>query len=300
MNEIYLPLKQRRPDSQYQAMLRAILETGIHCVSQQEVDALTLPHSWTLRYDLRNGAPIITERRISGFVSKAIAEIFEFIRGTRTLAGLEAAGCNWWSAWATEEKCQKRGLATGDLGPGSYGAAYHDFPTPEGKPFNQIRELIAQIKELPHLRTHVVTTWIPFYNFRNSGNTQKVVVSPCHGTVLKFKVIGETLVMQHVQRSGDCPVGVPSNLVQYTALFLAIARATGYTPWIYEHIILEPHIYVDQIDAVKEMISREPRRLPKLLLSEHAKNDVFSCGPSDFRVEEYSPHPAITGIPVAT
>lgn len=300
MQAEYLSLDQRKPDSQFQDMLRAIMTDGIQGESQQEVDAIALPYSYTLRYFLSNGAPIITERKISGFAPKAIVELFEFLKGTRTLAGLEAAGCNWWDAWATEEKCKKRGLETGDLGPGSYGAAYHDFPMPNGQTFNQLENVVAQIKERPHLRTHMMTTWIPFYNFRNKGNIQKVVVSPCHGTVVKFKVVGNRLVMQHVQRSGDCPVGVAPNMVQYTALLLAVAQVTGLIPWIYEHIILEPHIFVDQVDAVKEMISRAPRRLPKFIITDESKSDIFAFGKDDFAIEEYDPHPAIPGIPVAT
>lgn len=300
MQANYLPYEQRTPDSQYQNMLRAIRTSGIKGETQQEVDAFALPHSWTLRYDLSNGAPVITERSISGFVLKPVAELFEFVNGTRTLAGLEAAGCNWWDEWATEEKCKKRGLETGDLGPGSYGAAYHDFPMPDGQTFNQLANVVAQIKERPHLRTHMMTTWIPFYNFRNKGNVQKVVVSPCHGTVVKFKVFGNRLIMQHVQRSGDCPVGVPSNMVQYTALLLAVAQVTGLIPWIYEHVILEPHIFVDQLEAVDKMLAREPHRLPRLIILDEGLTDVFSFRKEHFKIDEYSAHPAIPGIPVAT
>jgi thymidylate synthase len=103
-----------------------------------------------------------------------------------------------------------------------------------------------------------------------------------------------------VQRSGDCGVGVVSNMVQYTAFMLAVAQATGLVPWIYEHIILEPHIFVDQVDAAREMLEREPRKLPKLLINDEAKRDIFSFSSRDFRIEEYDPHPAIKGIPVAT
>jgi thymidylate synthase len=298
--DTYFPLDKRVPDAQYRTLLQNILERGFRATTQQEVDALTLPHSWTMRFYLANGAPIITERKISGFAPKAIAELFEFIRGTRSLSGLKSAGCDWWSAWATEEKCRKRGLVAGDLGPGSYGAAYHDFPMPDGATFNQVENVIEQIRELPHLRTHMMTTWIPFYNFRNMGNTQKVVVSPCHGTVVKFKVAGDRLVMQHVQRSGDCPVGVPSNMAQYTALMLAVAQVTELVPWIYEHIILEPHIFIDQIDAVKEMISREPRKLPRLRITDESIRDIFQFEPEHFQIDEYDPHPPIRGIPVAT
>jgi thymidylate synthase len=296
----YLPLAERTPDDQHQRMLRTIMCEGIQGISQQGVDAVSLPYSYTLRYFLPNGAPIITERKISAFAPKAINELFRFINGERTLAGLEAAGCNWWNQWATAEKCKKRGLDTGDLGPGSYGAAYHDFPMANGSTFNQVQNVIEQIMQHPHLRTHMMTTWIPYYNFRNNWKIQKVVVSPCHGTVVKFKVIDDKLIMQHVQRSGDCGVGVVSNMVQYTAFMLAVAQVTGLEPLIYEHIILEPHIFVDQVDAVNEMLAREPRKLPKLMIKDESKKDIFTFIADDFLIDEYDPHPPIKGIPVST
>ncbi|MEZ4156649.1 MAG: hypothetical protein R3B52_01545 [Candidatus Paceibacterota bacterium] len=52
---------------------------------------------------------------------QAIAEIIAFINGARTLEEIESYG--WWGPWATEEA--QKVIETGDLGPGSHGAAFN-------------------------------------------------------------------------------------------------------------------------------------------------------------------------------
>lgn len=100
------------------------------------------------------------------------------------------------------------------------------------------------------------------------------------------------------QRSGDVPVGVPANFVQYSALLLMIAKATGLEPYEYVHSLSDAHIYVDQVDAVKEMLEREPRVLPDLILDSD-KTDLFAFRREDFKLKNYNPHPGIKKIPVA-
>ena len=82
-----------------------------------------------MRFPMAHGAAVITERSIKGFVNKAIGELCAFINGARTLDELAEFGCDWWDAWATPEKSGSRGLEPGDLGPGSYGHAFHNFTT---------------------------------------------------------------------------------------------------------------------------------------------------------------------------
>ena len=298
---LYLPFTERTPDTQYRQIMQDILDFGIELESRQGVNAITLPHSAHMVFHLKNGAPILTERSIAGFWRKPIGEIKCFISGGHTLEDLKEYGCeNFWAAWATKEKCEKRGFPEGDLGPGSYGRAFHDFPMPDGKTFNQFEALIDQIKENPELRTHFISPWIPFYNFRTKKLKQQVVVSPCHGWI-KVRIFNGKILFQVVQRSGDVVVGVPSNKTQYVALCLALAKEVGYEPWIYEHIILEPHIFVDQVESAREMLSREPRCLPTLTISDEvAGKSFFEFMPSDFILSDYNPHPAIKGIPVAT
>lgn len=291
--------------SQYQQLLQEILDKGIRTSSQSvkpgtedTVDALTLMAPTPLRFKLKEGFPIITERKISEKMWQgAIGEIFAFINGARTQKELEKFGCSWWKEWVTERKCHKRGLETGDLGPGSYGAAFHDFPTAEGESFNQVATIIQQIKEKPHLRTHFISPWVPQYTSRVKGRTQKVVVCPCHGWI-HIRIINNKLTLHMFQRSCDTPVGLPANLAQYAALAMAIGQVTGYEVDEYVHSFSDAHIYVDQIDKVKELIGRPTRPLPKMILK-NKHDDIFAYRADDFELQDYDPHPGIWDIPVA-
>lgn len=286
------------PDTQYRQLLQYILDNGVRVKSQQEVDALTVIAPPPLRFRLSEGFPIITERKISEKMWKgAVGEIFGFINGARTQADLEKFDCTWWKSWVTEAKCAKRGLETGDLGPGSYGAAFHDFPTAEGESFNQFATIIQQIKEQPQLRTHFISPWIPQYTSRVKGRTQKVVVCPCHGWI-HIRILNNKLYLHMFQRSSDTPVGLPANLAQYAALAMAIGQVTGYEAYEYVHSFSDAHIFVDQVDKVKELISREPRPLPKMILK-NKKDDLFAYRPDDFELVDYNPNPGMWDIPVA-
>ncbi len=305
MKNIYKPLAKRQPDYQYQNLLRLILKDGLRSTAQQEVDTISLVGAPPMRYKLANGVPLITERNMAPVFKngkptiwqQAIAEIIAFMNGARTQEELIAFGCHWWEPWVSEKKCAKRGLETGDLGPGSYGAAFHDFPTSEGESINQFALMIQQMREKPHLKTHFITPWIPQYTARVKGRTQKVVVCPCHGW-LHFRIFNNKLVVHMFQRSGDVPVGVPSNMIQYAALTLMIAQVLDLEPYEYVHTISDAHLFVDQIPAVEKMLEREPRPFPILKLTNPTK-DLFAFRYTDFELSEYDPHPGIAKIPVA-
>ncbi len=284
-------------DTQYRDLLAHVLADGITVPSQQGVAAKMIFGTCPMRFRLDDGFPVLTERDLSNFWRAPIGEIFAFINGARTQADLEKFGCKWWKTWVTQEKCHKRGLTTGDLGPGSYGAAFHDFPTSEGENFNQFDYLIRQLKEQPQLRTHFISPWIPQYIYRVDGRQQKVVVCPCHGW-MHFRVVEGKLFLHMFQRSGDLPVGVPSNLIQYSALLLAVAHVTGLKAYEYVHTISDAHIYLDQLDSVQEILHRDPLPLPKMKLVNPPDN-IFDFRAEHFELTDYQPHPAIKKIPAA-
>lgn len=294
------------PDLQYRERLKLILDEGTRVESQTGTDTISYVGLPPMRFKLANGFPLITERNMAPKENdrlpvtiwrQAIGELIAFINGARTQEALESFGVSWWQPWVTEEKCKKRGLKTGDLGPGSYGAAFHDFPTSEGEPYNQFKNIVEQIRELPHLKTHFISPWIPQYTIRGKGKQQKVVVCPCHGWV-HFLVQGNRLILHMFQRSGDLPIGVPSNMVQYAALLMMVAEVTGLEPYEYVHTISDAHIYVDQVPAVQTMLVREPKPFPTMQLTRKT-DDLFAFRASDFELLDYNPHPGIKGIPVA-
>jgi thymidylate synthase len=299
VNVKYVDVEDRKPDRQYQEMIRRIRESGEWSETRQGPRAQTLLQQ-TMRFELAQGFPLITERSVKSFWRKAIGELCAFINGARTLDRLAEFGCDWWGPWATEAKSRKRGLEPGDLGPGSYGGAFHDFPTSEGEPFDQFRHLVEQLTELPDLRTHFVSPWIPQYQIRGAGKAQRTTISPCHGWV-HVRVLGGRLHLHMFQRSGDVPVGVPSNMIQYAALLLMLEQVTGIEAGVYYHTISDAHVYEDQLDAADLLAAREPRRLPTVQLSDAGRKvtDIHDFRAEHFELSDYDPHPSIGRIPVA-
>ena len=302
MQPFYFRADDRLPDTQYKDSLKRILIEGEQMRNPFQTKGrralLTLN---PMVFLIANGIPILTERKVS-FWKKPIGELLAFIHGVRDARELaDKWGVNWWrDQWATPEKCADFGLEPYDMGPGSYGAALC-YTLPNGKIFRQYEHLIAEIKENPGVITHKVTTWIPHYCLNHSGNKRKVVVAPCHGDV-EVTIIGDQLTLRMDQRSADFPIGVPSNMIQYAVLTIMVAHVTGYVPHRYIHATHNAQIYDDQLDATKELISRESFSFPSINLTDEGMKvtNLFDFRPDHFELRDYVSGPSMKDIPVTT
>jgi len=295
----YLPPGAREPDSQYRQMLERIVASGAAVPTRQGPAALTLMQQ-TMRFDLPNGFPVITERSVKSFWRKPIGELCAFINGATTLAELAEFGCDWWDPWATPAKTSARGLPDGSLGPGSYGGAFRHFPTAEGGGFDQFQHLVEQLRELPNDRTHFVSPWIPQYQVRGRGKTPKTTIAPCHGWV-HVRVLNGGLHLHMFQRSGDVPVGVPANMIQYAALLLMLEHLTQIPAVAYYHTISDAHVYENQVQSAETMLARPARTLPTVSLSAAGEkvDRIHAFRAEHFELADYDPHPSIPAIPVS-
>lgn len=291
---MYKPVSERTPDHQYHDLLKRIMTEGVEVNPiQGEKSKMVLGHQ--MRFAFANGFPMITERDLSGkFMTGALGEHIAFLHGARTLEEMKSYGCGWWKRWVTKERCDIFNLPEGDLGPGSYGPAWAAFPTAEGAPFNQIEHVIKQLKERPYLRTHIISPWIPQYTLQHSGiPPRKVVVAPCHGYlhIIAFPETKE-LSVHHFQRSGDVPVGVVFNMMQYAAFTLMVAQIMDYTPKELVYTISDAHIYASQYEKVQELLTREARPFPVVALNPSI-HDIFDFRVEHFTLSEYHPHEAM-------
>ncbi len=285
------PLNERTVDWQYHNLLKKIMEEGREVNPiQGEKSKMILGHQ--MRFDMRNGFPMITERDLSGkFFAGALGEHIGFLHGARTHEELSKWGCPWWNKWVTKEKCEFFGLPEGDLGNGSYGVGWTQFPTETGPTFNQILEVLQQMKDMPNLRTHLITPWIPHHVIQHKNRKRDTVVAPCHGW-MHFIIFPETkeISLHHYQRSGDVPVGVVFNIMQYASCLMMMAQVLGYKPAELVYTISDAHIYEGQYEKVKELLAREPRLFPTMTLNPEIK-DLMDFRPEHFTVTDYVPHP---------
>ena len=289
------------PSTEYRRVLERILGAGIEAETRQGVNALTVMQQ-TMTFPLAQGFPVITERSIRSFWRKPIGELCAFINGATTLKEFEEFGVDWWGP-------------VGD--PGEDAEEGHRAGQPRA------RVLRRRLPPLPHARTGRRSTssstsssscascrsCAPTSSTRGSrptrsgaaGKQPRTTIAPCHGWV-HVRVLDGGLHVHMTQRSGDVPVGVPANMIQYAALALMLEQLTGYRAVAYYHTISDAHIYTDQVDAVRAMLATEPRPLPTVTLNEagRAVTDIHDFRAEHFDLSDYHPNPAIGAIPVAT
>ncbi len=314
----------REPDLQYHDLLKRIREKGKAALSGMDSRSKeVLGH--TMRFDLAEGGfPLITERDltmgsseenianyeqdpnlrpVTGPIKQALGEIIGFMHGARTQEELESYGCKFWKPWTVgeeaERKATKRGLEVGDLGPGSYGAAFHDFPDGE-KTFDQYANMIEQMKSRPELRTHIISPFIPPKISRAPGRQQEALIVPCHGLQhYNVDTYNKEISLVHWQRSADVPVGLPFNMVHYAALLMMVGQVTGYKPKELVFQISNAHIYDQHFEKVDELLDRQPHPFPRLAIDPTiTKLEDFRT--EHFMIQDYIAHPPMNmgGTPV--
>src|SRR5947208_303933 len=114
-----------------------------------------------LRYDLRDGFPLITTKRVH-FRSVAY-ELLWFLRGDSNVRWLQDNGVTIWDEWARPD---------GDLGP-VYGVQWRSWPTPDGNHIDQITQVLDTLRSDPSSRRMIVSAW-------NVAEIPQMALAPCH------------------------------------------------------------------------------------------------------------------------
>jgi thymidylate synthase len=94
-------------------------------------------------------------------------------------------------------------------------------------------------------------------------------------------------------RSCDFPLGIPANIMSYALLLMMIAKQVNMVPEELIGNFGDCHIYKDQIEGVKEQLTREPYPLPSVKLSDRVVNDLSEYTYQDIILENYQSHPKI-------
>ncbi len=272
---------------QYLDLVKHVLANGKQKTDPQKVGNIAVC-GYQMRFNLDDGFPLITARSMQGSWKAMVYELLWFLSGSTSIADLNKNGVHLWDIWGTEEICKPLGLATGDLGP-IYGKQWRAFNAGGEKPVDQIANLIRDLKSNPDSRRLIVTAWNPI-------DVDKVFVAPCHCFFKFFHAQGE-LSLHLFQRSADVPVGVPFDIAEYALLLMMVAQVTGLKAKEFVYTLSDTHIYLDQIEAMKELVAREPKTLPRVTINPDVK-DIFGFKFEDFELLDYDPQPKMK-IPVA-
>lgn len=273
---------------QFLDLLQNILENGSTRGDRTGTGTKSL-FGTQLRFDLAKGFPLVTTRKV--FFKGVIYELLWFLAGDTNIKYLTDNNVHIWDAWADER---------GDLGP-VYGAQWRNWSGPSGH-IDQITQVIEQIRTNPNSRRHIVSAWnpavLPDERISPQANVKegRAALASCH-TLFQFYVADGKLSCQLYQRSADSPVGLVFNIAQYSLLTHMVAQQCDLAPGDFIWTGGDCHIYVNQLEGVREQLAREPRPLPRLVIKRKPAS-IFEYRFEDFEIVDYNPHPAIK-YPVA-
>ncbi len=256
---------------EYHDMLRHILANG-HIKDDRTGTGTISTFGYQMRFDLSKGFPLLTTKKVH--LKSIIHELLWFLKGDTNVAYLQEHGVRIWNEWAD---------ADGNLGH-IYGYQWRSWPDYAGGAIDQISEAVDAIKNNPDSRRIIVSAW----NVADLGNMN---LPPCHA-FFQFYVAQGKLSLQLYQRSADSFLGVPFNIASYALLTMMMAQVCGLEPGEFIHTFGDLHIYLDHQEQVKELLSRTPRPLPRMILNPAVKS-IFDFKYEDFTLEGYDPYPAI-------
>lgn len=270
-----------------------------------------------LRFDLRDGFPLLTTKKVN--FRPIVKELLWFLRGSTNTRDLDA---KIWDEWAASD---------GDLGPiyghqwRSFGANYAQMkdyrrraseyyklsreqrdeldrrfeqdPARNPKPFpltqedwhggppgvDQIADALHALKANPSSRRIIVSAWNPV-------DVPKMSLPSCH-VLFQFYAYDGFLDCQLYQRSADMALGVPFNIASYALLTEMFAKECGLDPRYFVHTFGDAHVYTNHEEGVREQLSRDPLRPPRLVL---AGKPVLEQQFEDVSLVGYESHPVIS------
>ena len=261
---------------EYLRLLDHIIKTGVS-KSDRTGTGTTSCFGYQMRFDLQKGFPVVTTKKLH--LKSIIYELLWFLKGDTNIAYLNEHGVSIWDEWAD---------ANGDLGP-IYGHQWRSWAGADGQIYDQIKEVLHQIKTNPDSRRMIVNAW-------NVADLPKMGLSPCHA-LFQFYVANGKLSCQLYQRSADVFLGVPFNIASYALLTMMMAQVCGLEAGDFVHTFGDVHLYNNHVEQAKLQLTRAPFPLPKMVINPEVK-DLFDFKYEDFKLEDYIYHPAIKA-PVA-
>ncbi|HEY9487591.1 MAG TPA: thymidylate synthase [Chryseosolibacter sp.] len=256
---------------QYLDLMKDILDNGSQKADRTGTGTLSV-FGRQLRFDLSKGFPLVTTKKLH--LRSIIYELLWFLKGDTNIQYLKDNGVTIWDEWADEN---------GELGP-VYGHQWRSWPAPDGRSIDQISQVVAQIKQKPDSRRHIVTAW-------NPAEVDKMALPPCHA-LFQFYVADGKLSCQLYQRSADYFLGVPFNIASYALLTYMFAQQCDLMPGEFVWTGGDVHLYTNHLEQATLQLTREPYPQPMLNMLRKPAS-IFDYRFEDFEIVNYNSHPSI-------
>lgn len=285
----------------YLTLLKKVIDQGLE---RQTRNGRTLESfGERIVFDLSDGSfPLLTTKRV--FWKGVVCELLWFLRGSTDVTELQRDDVHIWDANSSREFLDSVGMQ--QLPEWSIGAGYGyqwrsfggEYPRTQYG-FDQLRYILQKLMFDPSSRRIFLSAW-------NPRDMDKTALMPCHVSYNFYLSPEKGLSCQVYLRSNDLVAGCPFNIASSALLTSILAHVIGCPV---DRVILcigNAHIYQEHIEAAKEQLSREPKRLPRLKILkpfektgssdavDEALDFIESLTIRDLTVEDYDPHPRIS------
>ena len=266
-------------DKKYLSLCKKILEEGTEVQNRTGINSIKVP-SHHFHFDLEEEFPILTTKQL--FLRQAVLEMLWIYQAqSNDVRWLKERDVHIWDEWeidedgiwkATQNVLGKDGKLEQKEIEKDFGKQWaHTIGTAYGyivNKFGLTDELIDKIKNNPEDRRMVMSLWQNDY-------LDTAVLPSCVWSSEWDVTDGKLNAWDH-QIICDVPLGLPFNVTQYAVLLNMLAKTCNLKPGSLDWSIKDAHIYVNQIDGIKEQIRRMDElgdyNAPELWLNPDVKN----------------------------
>lgn len=295
-------------DKDYLDLCKRILSEGVRVENRTGIDTVKVP-SHHFHFDLSEEFPILTTKQL--FIRQAVLELLWFYQAqSNDVRWLQERDVHIWDEWEIDEDGFWTATQMMPDGNGKlvkkeikkeFGKEWaHTIGTAYGwivNKFQLTQKLIDTIKNNPRDRRMIMS-------LLQNDYLDTAVLPSCVWSSEWDVTDGKLNAWVH-QRSCDVPLGLPFNVTQYSVLLMMLCHVTGLKPGTLDWSIKDAHIYVNQIDGIKEQIRRFDENgslpAPKLWLNPEVK-DFFEFDNSrdirDIKLIDYQ-HMGKISFPIA-
>ena len=243
-------------DRDYLELCKRILTEGVEVENRTGINTIKVP-SHNFHFDLGQEFPILQTKQL--FFRNAITEILWIYQAqSNSVDWLHERNNKVWDEWMVDDDGIYRTYTTNSDGEKViksekyFGKEFaHTIGTAYGWIVNKYKltdQLLDTIKNNPHDRRLVMSLW--------QNEWLKTAVLPSCVWSSEWDVTDGKLNAWVHQRSCDVPLGLPFNVTQYATLLSLVAHCTGLIPGTLDWSIKDAHIYVNQVDGIKEQLNR--------------------------------------------
>lgn len=236
-------------DKIYCELCENILTNGVQVANRTGIDTIKLP-SAHFQLNVGEEFPILTTKQL--FIRQAVLEMLWIYQAqSNDVRWLQERNVHIWDLWQIDENGDWRDEKTGEVlkhfdpkFANTIGTAYGYIV----KRFKLMDRLIDSLKNNVNDRRRVISLWQDEY-------LDTAVLPSCVWSS-EWDVTNGTLNAWVHQRSCDVPLGLPFNVTQYAVLLKMLAQVIGLKAGTIDWSIKDAHIYVNQVDGIKEQLER--------------------------------------------